>query len=134
MKKIKYEYQFSHLAIFTGLLGILINASWNTLIIFDVVVAALLGIELLHNLFMIFGTPLIISEKKLVKNYLFFSKSIVINKTTEFTFSRLFGLSFGKEILTIKTNGSTVKIIDNLKISIRELPNLLLSFEKCVDD
>lgn len=134
MKKIKYEYQFSHLAILTGLLGILINASWDTLIVFDVVVAALFGIELLHNLFMIFGTPVIISGKKLVKNNLFFSKTINIDKTTEFTFSRLFGLSFGKEILVIKTNGSTVKIIDNLKINIRELPNMLLSFEKCTDD
>jgi hypothetical protein len=70
---------------------------------------------------MIFGIPISISENKLTRNYLVFKKSILITEETKFSYSTLFGLSFGKEILTIETNNRRIKILDNYRISVRDI-------------
>jgi hypothetical protein len=127
MKSIKYQYQFSHYAILTGLLAMLMHSSWDTLLLLDILIAVFLAFEISHNLYMIFGTPIIIMGNKLVKKYWCFKKTVLIDEKTEFPYTHLLGLSWAKEILTIKSNKSTVKIIDNLKVKLRELPDLLLS-------
>jgi hypothetical protein len=121
MKKIKYRYQFNHLAIFISLLWMTLDAGWNTLLVFNIFVLVFLVIEGIHNLFMIFGIPISISENKLTRNYLVFKKSILITEETKFSYSTLFGLSFGKEILTIETNNRRIKILDNYRISVRDI-------------
>jgi len=76
---------------------------------------------------MIFGTPIIISGEKMIKRHWFLRKSILIGEETTFSYHRLFGLSFGKEILIIKTGEKRMRIIDNYVVNVREFPDLLLS-------
>ena len=127
MKTIKYRYQYSHFAILIGLLGMLLNASWGALLILNIIVAFFFVLELSHNLFMIFGTPIIISGEKMIKRNWFLRKSILIGEETKFSYHKLLGLSFGKEILIIKTGEKKMRIFDNYVVNVREFPDLLRS-------
>lgn len=126
MKSYRYRYQFGHSAVMVGLTGIIMDAQWETLLVFNIIVAVFLAFEVSHNLYMLIGIPLSITKDKVIKRYWFFHRELSIQEDTSFSFHELFGLSFGKEILVIHSGTRKMRILDNYKIPVSEIPTLFL--------
>lgn len=126
MRKIRYRFQFSHFAVLTGLLALVLNGFRDSFHFSTILFSFFLALEISHNLFMLVGTPIIISGDKIEKRYWFLKKSLLISKDTTFTYKTLLGLSWGKEIMIIQTGNQKIRILDDFMVTVEELHDILL--------